>query len=186
MNTNEKHPVEIIAEACGGTITSGGILPDGSGFATMSLPLRKDHWIYGDGTFNVPPMPFRTGTSEKAVFFTRPAVLPTIAELEKILTNPDTGQGVPVTNYDMTRQAFADRIREAGKYAIKCATMDGKEMDFYPDAMLQNLVVGMIGYWTENGLTDDDWANPKDGGGANWTAPVKPAPSGDALNSIQT
>lgn len=41
-----KH-VEEIAAAVGGTITSvGGPLSDGSGFATVSFPLPKDHWIY--------------------------------------------------------------------------------------------------------------------------------------------
>ena len=41
-----KHPVEEIAEAVGGTITEVGRLPDGSGFALMSMPLKKTHWIY--------------------------------------------------------------------------------------------------------------------------------------------
>ena len=40
--------------------------------------------------------------------------------------------------------------------------MNGKEMDFDPGALLQNLVVGMLGYWTENGLSSDEWANPKE------------------------
>jgi len=157
-----KHPVEQIAEACGGKITDGGILPDGSGFAVMSMPLRKDHWIYGDVSFNVPPMPFKTGGSEKAVFFTHPAVLPTIEELERILAQPDISRGKPVSDREMTREEFAAKIREAGRYAVKCATMNGKEMDFDPDALIQNLVVGMIGYDTDNGLigTEDDWANP--------------------------
>lgn len=31
----EKHPVEMIADACEGKITSAGALPDGSGFATV-------------------------------------------------------------------------------------------------------------------------------------------------------
>ena len=52
-------------------------------------------------------------------------------------------------------------IRLAGKYAVRCATMNGKEMDFDPDALLQNLVVGFLGYFTEDGLDhEDDWANP--------------------------
>ena len=57
--------VREIAKQVGGKITEMGRLPDGSGFARMLMPLRKDHWIHdGDrkesyGVFNVPPMPFR-------------------------------------------------------------------------------------------------------------------------------
>ena len=54
---------------------------------------------------------------------------------------------------DPARQEWADKIREAGRYAIRASTMNGKEMDFDPDAMLQNLVVGMLGYWTLDGLS---------------------------------
>jgi hypothetical protein len=60
----------------------------------------------------------------------------------------------------MTRTEFAAKIREVGKYATRCATMNGKEMDFDPDALLNNLVVGLLGYWTESGLSSDEWANP--------------------------
>jgi hypothetical protein len=145
MMNNDKHPVEQIAEACGGTITSAGILPDGSGFATMSMPLRKDHWIYDKGPeVNVPPMVFKVGDSEHIVV----SVFPQDA--------------VKQPHLRMTKQEFADRIKEAGRYAVRCATMNGADMDFDPDALLQNLVVGMTGYWTADGLTstEDDWANP--------------------------
>jgi len=61
---------------------------------------------------------------------------------------------------DPRREAFAQAIREAGKYAVKASTMQGRDMDFDPDAMLQNLVVGMLGYWTKDALSNDEWANP--------------------------
>ena len=127
-----KHPVQEIAEAVGGTITEMGALPDGSGFAIMSMPLPKDHWIYKQkgADFNVPPMPFRMGTNE-------------------------------APRLNRTREMWSDALRAAGRYAVKCATMDGTEMDFDPDALLQNLVVGFLGYWTEDGLSEDEWANPK-------------------------
>lgn len=54
---------------------------------------------------------------------------------------------------DPERQYWADKIRAAGRYAIKGATMRGKEMDFDPDALLQNLIVGMLGYHTSDGLS---------------------------------
>lgn len=53
---------------------------------------------------------------------------------------------------DPQRAAWAEKIQEAGRYAIRGSTMSGKEMDFDPDAMLRNLVVGMLGYWTPTGL----------------------------------
>lgn len=58
------------------------------------------------------------------------------------------------------RTKFAEALKLAGRYAIRAATWNGKEMDFDPDALLQNLAVGMLGYWTEDGLSDDIWANP--------------------------
>jgi hypothetical protein len=123
--------VNEIANAVGGKIESAGVLPDGSGFATVSIPLPKNHWLYEDKGFNVPPMPFRMGTAD-------------------------------APRMNMTREMWADALREAGKYAYRCATMNGKEQDLDPDALLQNLVVGFLGYWTPNGLSSDEWANPKE------------------------
>lgn len=138
---NEKHPVEQIAEAVGGTITEIHHLPDGSGFACMSMPLPKTHWIYraDEGISNVPPMPFKMGREQECVFAVKDqATIPVI----------------------MSRQEVADAIREAAKYAVRASTMNGREMDFDPDAMVQNMVVGMLGYWTEDGLSGEDWGNP--------------------------
>ncbi len=138
-----KHPVQELIEQAGGTVQEMGALPDGSGFATASFPLPKDHWLTAEG-FNVPPMPFRVGTAEDEHAVV--AMFPSAGW-------PDRGQR-------MTRQEFAEQIRAVGRYAIRASTMNGKEIDFYPDAMLQNLIVGMLGYWTSDGLSSDDWANP--------------------------
>lgn len=136
--------VKKLANDLGGTIQEMGRLPDGSGFATMSLPLPKDHWsVTHPDDFNVPRMPFRMGTNEHIVVQIFPAATVGDRQLR------------------MTRQEFADRIKEAGRYAYRCATMNGKDTDIDPDALLQNLVVGFLGYWTENGLSSDEWANPK-------------------------
>jgi len=113
-----------LANKLNGKINEVHLLPDGHGFATMSYPLPKDHWIYRD-EFEPPPMPFRMGTD-----------------------NPE-------------RKIWRGRVWEAGQYAVRGATMNGTEMDFDPDALLQNLVVGMLGYNTPNGLSKDDWANPQ-------------------------
>lgn len=115
--------LDEIADACGGNIDEVGVLPDGSGFAVMSMPLPKDHWLTAEGA-NVPPMPMRCGTD-------------------------DPGRAIK-----------ADQIKAAAKYAIRASTMNGKEIDFDPDAMVQNFVVALLGYWTPDGLSSDSWANP--------------------------
>lgn len=61
---------------------------------------------------------------------------------------------------DQRREAMRDAVRAAGKYAYRCATMNGKEPDLDPDALLQNLIVGLFGYHTEDGLSQDNWSNP--------------------------
>lgn len=93
--------IKQLADDIAGKIDEIGVLPDGSSFAIMSMPLPKDHWIYETdeyGYIGEPPMPQRMG------------------------------------------------------YAIKASTSCGKNMDFDPDAMCQNLIIGMLGYWTPNGL----------------------------------
>ena len=52
---------------------------------------------------------------------------------------------------DPERQAWAQKIIEAARFAIRGATQHGKEMDFDPDALVLNMVVGMLGYWTPDG-----------------------------------
>jgi hypothetical protein len=133
-----------LIEDCGGkVIDQGGPLPDGSGFMIGSFPLPKTHWIYGAdktesyGSFNTPPMVLKMGANEMAII--------------------EVGHRRDA----LDKRKMVDLIRAAGKYAVRCATMNGKEMDFDPDALLQNLVVGFLGYWTDDGLDhDDDWANP--------------------------
>jgi hypothetical protein len=163
--------LQMIADACDGKITEiSGPLPDGSGFAIMSMPLRKDHWIYGergaerkvcgppdseDEIFHEPPpMPFRMGANWRLAVGMIEA--PPEASVEEIKSIAANGRLLP-------RELMADMIRIAGRYAIRASTMKGADMDFDPDAMLQNLVVGMLGYWTDDGFTSDEWANPEPG-----------------------
>lgn len=108
--------VRKLAKDLGGKIETMQRLPDGSGFAVMSMPLPKDHWLTVPG-YNEPPTPFLMGTD------------------------------------DPRRKEWAQKIRAAGKYAVRASTMNGKDNDFDPDAMLQNFVVGMLGYWTPDGRT---------------------------------
>lgn len=51
------------------------------------------------------------------------------------------------------RNELADQIRVAAQYAIRASTMNGKERSFDPDAMVQNMIVGLIGYWAPDGLS---------------------------------
>lgn len=61
---------------------------------------------------------------------------------------------------DPRRRDFNDKVRAAAKYAVRASTMNGKDQDFDPDAMVQNFVVAMLGYHTETGLSGEDWGNP--------------------------
>lgn len=74
------------------------------------------------------------------------------------------GENVPPMPLRMAagpaRNIMADMIRSAAKYAVRASTMNGSEEDFDPDAMVQNMVVGLIGYWTNDGTSSDDWYNP--------------------------
>lgn len=54
------------------------------------------------------------------------------------------------------RQEWVEKIRDATKYAVKASTMNGEDMDFDPDAMVQNMIVGMLGYWTRDGRSHAD------------------------------
>lgn len=103
------------------------VLPDGSGFFTISLPLPADHWLFwDDGEFYLepPPMPARLGTD------------------------------------DPRHEEWSDAVRDAARYAIRASTNKGKDSDFDPDAMVQNMVVGLLGYHTADGLGAEDWENP--------------------------
>lgn len=49
------------------------------------------------------------------------------------------------------RDLLVMQVRNAARYAIRASTMNGKETDFDPDAMVQNMVVGLLGRWTKDG-----------------------------------
>mgnify|MGYP001602381324 CR=1 FL=1 len=52
---------------------------------------------------------------------------------------------------DPARKEWEENIVAVTRYACRAATMNGKEMDFDPDAMVQNTVVGFLGYHTPDG-----------------------------------
>ena len=58
------------------------------------------------------------------------------------------------------RKDMKEKIVAAARYAVRASTMNGKESDFDPDALVQNMVTGLLGYHTANGLSDEAWMNP--------------------------
>jgi len=54
------------------------------------------------------------------------------------------------------RKEYEALVRLAAYYAIRGATRSGKAMDFDPDALVQDLIVGLFGYHTADGSSHDD------------------------------
>jgi hypothetical protein len=54
---------------------------------------------------------------------------------------------------DPERKDWERKISEAARYAIRGATLRGKDMDFDPDALVQNMIVGMLGLFTPDGTS---------------------------------
>lgn len=89
------------------------ILPDGSAFAVLSLPLPKDHWLYK-------PSPDGWDSVRDCA--------------------PDLPH--PILTHEQR-----DAVVAAVRYAVRAATMNGKELDFDPDALVQNAVVALCGFY---------------------------------------
>lgn len=96
------------------------VLPDGSAFGMISLPLPDDHWLYAEpeSGYEEPPAPIRMGTDD-----------------------PD-------------RQKMEEMLTQAGRYAVRSATANGAFDDFDPDALVTNLIIGMLGYYTKDGKSE--------------------------------
>jgi len=58
------------------------------------------------------------------------------------------------------RKHMERMITKAGRYAVRAATENGNITDFDPDALVRNLVIGFLGYYTGDGLSGEDYANP--------------------------
>lgn len=65
-------------------------------------------------------------------------------------------RGLLVGEASPARKMLEEKVIDAARYAVRTATMNGKEMDFDPDALVQNMVVGLLGYHTVTGLASDD------------------------------
>lgn len=93
-----------------------------------------------------------------SAFFTASSPLPNTHWIYETNTNPP--MTMRIRRDHPQYKDIVERIRIAAKYAIRSATMSGKDNDFDPDALIQNLVVGLLGYHTPDGLSDD-FDNPK-------------------------
>lgn len=51
---------------------------------------------------------------------------------------------------DPRRSEMVQNIRKATKYALRVSTMNG-QTDYDPDAVVQNMVIAMVGYFTLDG-----------------------------------
>lgn len=58
------------------------------------------------------------------------------------------------------RAKLVEAVQQAAQYAVRAATMCGKTADFDPDALVQAMVVGLLGYHTKDGLGSEPWQNP--------------------------
>lgn len=63
---------------------------------------------------------------------------------------------------DPRRKMWEELISEGVMYGIKAATMNGKEDDFDPDALVRNVLIALFGYYTPNGLSFEEMFNPDD------------------------
>ena len=97
------------------------VLPDGSAFFTVSLPLPDDHWLYQQSDdHESPPMQLRLGTDSKL------------------------------------RREMTEVVINAVRYALRSSTGYGRH-DWDPDAVVQNVVVALLGYYTPDGLSGEAW-----------------------------
>lgn len=54
------------------------------------------------------------------------------------------------------RQPLADALKAAVQYGVRASTMNGTDANFDPDAVVQNVIVGLLGYWTSDGTLGGD------------------------------
>lgn len=91
---------------------TGGVLPDGSAFATAKMPLPEDHWLYQK-----------------------------VEDVEPAFPTPGN-RDTP------SRLRVVEQVRAAAQQAIRGATLNGRDTDYDPDALVQNLIVALLGPWS--------------------------------------
>ena len=51
------------------------------------------------------------------------------------------------------RRRMEKWLAAAGRYALRASIESPDEVGFDPDALIENLIIGMLGYFTEDGLS---------------------------------
>ena len=96
-----------------------------------------DHWIYGDNRSDTIVCPRDDGSTVAREYS------PMVFRM---------GVSEEVHHIEITRKEFTEKIRQAGKYAVRESTMNGATLNFDPDVLLEKLVEGFLGYFTLDGL----------------------------------
>lgn len=94
-------------------------LPDGSGFMIGSFPLPKNHWIYDK--------------VKQSEIYSRDIK----GDLPPVLKGI-----VPVGSE--AENKLREEVKQALQSAVRGATMCGEEMDFDPDALIQNAMSNLF------------------------------------------
>lgn len=55
-----------------------------------------------------------------------------------------------------SRKEISDKVREAARYAMQASTNSGQIEDEDPDAVIQNLLIGLFGFHTTDGTRRGD------------------------------
>jgi hypothetical protein len=79
------------------------------------------------------------------------------------LYNPPRRDAPPMTmrmEAGAMRAKVQEAVRQAVRYGLRAATRNGQDKDFDPDALEQNIIVGLLGYHTDDGLSEGTSANP--------------------------
>lgn len=53
------------------------------------------------------------------------------------------------------RPIFEKAVRQAARYAVRATTQCGQSQQIDPDALVQNMIVGLLGYFTQDGTAGD-------------------------------
>lgn len=60
------------------------------------------------------------------------------------------------------RKKIEEAVRAGVRYALRVSTMNGQDKDFDPDAVVQNAIVGVVGYFTPDGTPNTSNCVKKD------------------------
>lgn len=60
------------------------------------------------------------------------------------------------------RAVLSRHVVNAARYALRDATRNGTSRDIDPDALVQQIVIGLFGYHTDQGLSAEPTHNPAD------------------------